>query len=220
MSLAGHPEKYSIHRGRVVSVKPYGAFVEISTSHTKEPLQGLVHVSQLSQYRVEDAGEVVDKGDMVYVKVISDPKSGDSKLSFALKSCNQRTGEDLDPNNVQLSLDEKKQKGVPKETPRMDLESILASTACKKCGLKGHMSRECFGSRGGEGGVKRVYGYVGSSEEEEDADSASDSGEEGRAKDRDRDERKKKKDEKKKKKKKKSKKDGEKKESKKKKHKK
>ncbi len=54
-------------RGTVTKVEPYGAFVAIGG----EGLEGLVHVSEIDYKRVNSAADVLKKGDVVDVKVIS-----------------------------------------------------------------------------------------------------------------------------------------------------
>lgn len=63
------PELYSIHRGKVSSIKEYGVFVELEGRRR----HGLVHISQVSETRVEaeDLPTIVEVGESVWVKVIS-----------------------------------------------------------------------------------------------------------------------------------------------------
>ena len=86
------PELYSIHHGRVVRVQPYGCFVELPGFRK----HGLVHISQLSDRRVEDCHDVLGKnaeGSEVWVKVMS---LENNKLSLSMKDVSQSTGRDLD----------------------------------------------------------------------------------------------------------------------------
>ncbi|KAL5006979.1 hypothetical protein ScPMuIL_015785 [Solemya velum] len=58
---------------------------------------------------------------MVYCKVISMEEDGE-KISLSMKAVNQTTGQDLDPNNVQQSLDDrKKKKGHRSDIPKIEL---------------------------------------------------------------------------------------------------
>jgi polyribonucleotide nucleotidyltransferase len=54
---------------------------------------GLVHISELEQSRVNKVSDVVNVGDQVKVKLIGIDDRGKVKLS--MKSVNQETGEDL-----------------------------------------------------------------------------------------------------------------------------
>jgi small subunit ribosomal protein S1 len=65
--------------GRVVSVRPYGAFVDLGGG-----VQGLVHVSEMGWARIEDPSTVVQPGDEVSVKVLRvDEDKG--KISLGMK---------------------------------------------------------------------------------------------------------------------------------------
>jgi len=61
------PPLFSIHKGKVVKVEPFGAFVQVP-GYRK---QGLVHVSHMADFRVENVDDVCNIGDEVWVKVIS-----------------------------------------------------------------------------------------------------------------------------------------------------
>ncbi|MCS6843806.1 MAG: polyribonucleotide nucleotidyltransferase, partial [Caldilineales bacterium] len=65
-----------IYTGRVVRTEPYGAFVEILPG-----VDGMVHVSQLADYRVPSVEDVVKVGDEIMVMVIDIDSSGKIKLS-------------------------------------------------------------------------------------------------------------------------------------------
>ena len=65
-----------IYTGRVVSIKDFGAFVEIAPE-----TDGLCHVSELSDHYVERVTDVVNVGDEVQVKVILIDDQGRIKLS-------------------------------------------------------------------------------------------------------------------------------------------
>jgi polyribonucleotide nucleotidyltransferase len=65
-----------IYNGRVVSIKDFGAFVEIAPE-----TDGLCHVSELSDDYVERVTDVVNMGDQIKVKVILVDDTGRIKLS-------------------------------------------------------------------------------------------------------------------------------------------
>ena len=64
-SLTEEVEIGKTYRGRVVSVKDFGAFVEILPGQ-----EGLCHVSELSDEYVRNVGDVVRVGDQIDVKVL------------------------------------------------------------------------------------------------------------------------------------------------------
>eukprot|EP00166_Cyanidium_caldarium_P000208 ctg_1090.g337 len=68
----------SLIKGRVRSVLPYGAFVDVGTT-----TDGLLHVSQLSTEYVRDTNEVLKPGDEISVRVISvDPERNEFSLTL------------------------------------------------------------------------------------------------------------------------------------------
>ncbi|TDK28417.1 polyribonucleotide nucleotidyltransferase [Luteimonas aestuarii] len=66
-----------IYEGKVAKIMDFGAFVTISPGK-----DGLVHVSQISNERVEKVGDVLKEGDVVKVKVLEVDKQGRIRLSM------------------------------------------------------------------------------------------------------------------------------------------
>jgi polyribonucleotide nucleotidyltransferase len=65
-----------IYKGRVVSIKDFGCFVEVLPGQ-----EGLVHVSELGHGYVQKVGDVVNIGDVITVKVLGIDNQGRIKLS-------------------------------------------------------------------------------------------------------------------------------------------
>ncbi len=71
MSIVKDPEPGDVFEGKVVRILQFGAFVELTPNK-----DGMVHISKLSNKRVEKVEDVVNIGDMVRVEVIKvDEKS-------------------------------------------------------------------------------------------------------------------------------------------------
>ncbi len=66
-------------QGKVARVENFGAFVDIGGG-----VEGLLHVSNLSRKRVESAGEVVKKGDVVRVMIL-EIKEGGKRIALGMK---------------------------------------------------------------------------------------------------------------------------------------
>ncbi|MGJ4941148.1 polyribonucleotide nucleotidyltransferase [Bradyrhizobium sp. HKCCYLS1011] len=88
-SIASDPEVGQIYDGVVVKVMEFGAFVNFFGSR-----DGLVHISQLADKRVQKTTDVVKEGDKVKVKLLGFDDRGKTRLS--MKAVDQATGEDLE----------------------------------------------------------------------------------------------------------------------------
>ncbi len=75
--IVAEPEVGKIYEGKVVKTTDFGAFVNFMGSR-----DGLVHISQLKEERVEKTTDVVKEGDKVKVKVIGVDDRGKVKLSL------------------------------------------------------------------------------------------------------------------------------------------
>jgi polyribonucleotide nucleotidyltransferase len=77
-SLTEEPEVGKIYDGKVVSIKDFGAFVNIMPG-----IDGMVHISQISKDRVEKVTDVLHEGQMVKVKLTGIDERG--RLSLSIK---------------------------------------------------------------------------------------------------------------------------------------
>ena len=75
--IVEEPEIGKIYEGKVIKIMDFGAFVNFMGS-----TDGLVHISQLKNERVEKVEDVVKEGDMVKVKVLDIDSRGKIKLSM------------------------------------------------------------------------------------------------------------------------------------------
>ena len=75
-TIANDPEIGAIYKGKVVSIKNFGAFVEIAPGK-----DGLCHISKLDNQRVEKVEDVVSVGDEIVVKVMDIDSQGKISLS-------------------------------------------------------------------------------------------------------------------------------------------
>jgi polyribonucleotide nucleotidyltransferase len=75
--IAVAPEEGEVYKGKVKSIMPFGAFIEIVPGK-----DGLLHISEIDWKRVEKVEDVLKEGDIVEVKLIEiDKKTGKLKLS-------------------------------------------------------------------------------------------------------------------------------------------
>ncbi|HEX8692112.1 MAG TPA: polyribonucleotide nucleotidyltransferase [Longimicrobium sp.] len=87
MGLTEEPEVGRIYDGTVKSTTAFGAFVEITPG-----TEGLVHISELQEGRVDKTEDVVKKGDQIPVKLLHIDEKGRLRLSrkAALKELAER----------------------------------------------------------------------------------------------------------------------------------
>lgn len=88
-------KKGEVYKGRVITVAGFGCFVEIKEKiEGKEvPIEGLVHVSELSWGKIEKPSGVVSEGKEVVVKVID---TADGKLSLSFKQAQKDPWEEVE----------------------------------------------------------------------------------------------------------------------------
>ena len=75
--IVDEAEEGKVYKGKVVKIMDFGAFVNFLGKK-----DGLVHISALSEERVEKVSDVVQEGDEVSVKVIGFDRRGKVKLSM------------------------------------------------------------------------------------------------------------------------------------------
>lgn len=75
--LTAEPEPGRVYKGKVKTIQPFGAFVEILPGR-----DGLVHISELADYRVEKVEDIVHVGDEVSVLCMGVDPKGKVKLSI------------------------------------------------------------------------------------------------------------------------------------------
>lgn len=91
--LDDEPILHKVYNGRVTGLKPFGAFVNLMGVRGK--VDGLVHVSQITEGRVNDPADLLSAGQNVKVKVIK--MEGPKRISLSMKECDQQSGRDLAP---------------------------------------------------------------------------------------------------------------------------
>jgi polyribonucleotide nucleotidyltransferase len=102
--LTDEVEVGRIYRGKVVRIMPFGAFVEVLPNQ-----DGLVHISQLSDHRVEKVEDVINIDDEIVVKAVEIDKQGRLNLSRQaaldeLASRGEQPQESIDPEKVAAAI--------------------------------------------------------------------------------------------------------------------
>ena len=85
-SIVAEPEVGTIYEGKVVKIMDFGAFVNFFGKK-----DGLVHISQLSNERVNKVTDVLKEDDLVKVKFVGLDRG---KVKLSMKNINQETGEE------------------------------------------------------------------------------------------------------------------------------
>jgi polyribonucleotide nucleotidyltransferase len=86
--IVAEPEIGEIYQGTVVGLKDFGAFVNFFG-----PKDGLVHVSQMANERVNHPKDVVKEGDKIWVKLLGFDDRG--KVRLSMKVVDQETGKEI-----------------------------------------------------------------------------------------------------------------------------
>jgi polyribonucleotide nucleotidyltransferase len=87
--IVEEPEVGKIYNGKVVNIVDFGAFVNFMGGK-----DGLVHVSEMKNERVEKPTDVVSEGQEVKVKVLEVDNRG--KVRLSMRVVDQETGEELE----------------------------------------------------------------------------------------------------------------------------
>jgi polyribonucleotide nucleotidyltransferase len=74
--MTAEAEVGKTYRGKVVTIKEFGAFVEFLPGK-----DGLVHISELANFRVKKTEDIVKMGDEIWVKCLGVDEKGRVKLS-------------------------------------------------------------------------------------------------------------------------------------------
>ncbi|MEE4318036.1 MAG: S1 RNA-binding domain-containing protein, partial [Erythrobacter sp.] len=89
LGIVEEPEVGKIYTGKVVNIVDFGAFVNFMGGK-----DGLVHVSEMKNERVEKPTDVVSEGMEVKVKVLEIDQRG--KVRLSMRVVDQETGEELE----------------------------------------------------------------------------------------------------------------------------
>jgi polyribonucleotide nucleotidyltransferase len=76
VGMSAEAEIGKIYRGKVVTIKDFGAFVEFLPGK-----DGLVHISELANFRVKQTEDIVKLGDEIWVKCLGVDEKGRVRLS-------------------------------------------------------------------------------------------------------------------------------------------
>ena len=130
--LTDEVEVGKIYKGKVVRIMPFGAFVEVLPNQ-----DGLVHISKLTDHRVERVEEVANVGDEIVVKATEVDSQGRLNLSR------------------QAAIEELTSKGLPIEE-KIDKEAMAVALASPPPPPReGGFSGGNRGGRNGGGGGNR-----------------------------------------------------------------
>jgi polyribonucleotide nucleotidyltransferase len=134
--LTDEVEVGRIYRGKVVRMMPFGVFVEVLPNQ-----DGLVHVSKLTDHRVERPEEVANVGDEIVVKAVEIDSQGRLNLSR------------------QAAIEELTAKGLPIEesiNPEVMAAALAVPPAPRESGgYSGGGGRDRGGRNGGGRGPRR-----------------------------------------------------------------
>ncbi|WP_085310684.1 polyribonucleotide nucleotidyltransferase [Planktotalea arctica] len=97
-SIVAEPEEGKVYDGKVVKIVDFGAFVNFFGKR-----DGLVHVSQIENRRLNHPSDVLKEGQDVKVKLLGFDDRG--KVRLSMKVVDQATGEEVSPEAAEKSDD-------------------------------------------------------------------------------------------------------------------
>jgi polyribonucleotide nucleotidyltransferase len=130
VGIVAEPEPGTIYTGKVANIVDFGAFVTFMPGK-----DGLVHVSEIKNERVENVRDVLSEGQEVKVKLLEVDQRGKVRLSMRL--VDQETGEELEDTR-------------PPREPRGDRDG--GGRGDRHRGGRDRGGRDDRGGRGGRGG--------------------------------------------------------------------
>ncbi len=142
--ISAEIEINKVYKGRVVTIKEFGAFVEVFPGQ-----DGLVHVSELSAKRVNRVEDVVKMGDDIWVKCIGVDEKGRVKLSR--KAAMEERGESVAAAADQAGEPRGNDVREPREPARTDRPEPRSDRGGGDRGGRG-------GDRGGDRGQRPARG--------------------------------------------------------------
>jgi polyribonucleotide nucleotidyltransferase len=89
-SIVAEPEEGKVYKGTVVKIVDFGAFVNFFGKR-----DGLVHVSQIENRRLNHPSDVLKEGQEVWVKLLGFDDRG--KVRLSMKVVDQETGQEVEP---------------------------------------------------------------------------------------------------------------------------
>ncbi|HTN13875.1 MAG TPA: polyribonucleotide nucleotidyltransferase [Sphingomonadaceae bacterium] len=117
LGIVEEAEVGKVYKGKVVNIVDFGAFVNFMGGK-----DGLVHVSEMKNERVEKPTDVVSEGQEVYVKVLEiDPRG---KVRLSMRVVDQETGAELEdtrpPREPREPRGDRGDRGGDRRGPRRD----------------------------------------------------------------------------------------------------
>ncbi|MBO7434769.1 S1 RNA-binding domain-containing protein [bacterium] len=115
-----HYREGDIVTGKITNLTTFGAFIQLDTD-----IEGLIHISELSQNQVQNVKEVVQVGQEVTGKIVRiDPT--DRKIAVSLKEYERETAPAPEPEE-QPAEEEAPVSNEPKEpfTSGIDLNAVI-----------------------------------------------------------------------------------------------
>jgi len=97
-SIVAEPEEGKVYKGKVVKIVDFGAFVNFFGKR-----DGLVHVSQIENRRLNHPSDVLKEGQEVFVKLLGFDDRG--KVRLAMKMVDQETGEEVSAEKKEEAAD-------------------------------------------------------------------------------------------------------------------
>jgi len=153
LGIVEEAEVGKVYNGKVVNIVDFGAFVNFMGGK-----DGLVHVSEMKNERVEKPGDVVSEGQEVKVKVLEIDQRG--KVRLSMRVVDQETGEELEDTRPPREPrgESRGDRGGERGGERSDRGEKREGRGGDRRGPRSEKGGDRGGEKGGERGGNRAGG--------------------------------------------------------------
>lgn len=129
VTTASAPTAGKIYKGKVKNIKDFGAFIRLDGFARGKYFDGLCHISELANVRIDRVEDIVNVGEVVFVKVLA---IEGNRIKLSMKNIDQGSGQELAPVSRDLRFSGQRPKKKLTSPERWELRQLISSGAISK----------------------------------------------------------------------------------------